>query len=63
MSNSIEIISWNVNGIRAVGNKEALRWIDEREPDILCLQEIVQRDCFYFDNQPEGTDPPRKLYQ
>ncbi|MBL0707875.1 MAG: exodeoxyribonuclease III [Sulfurimonas sp.] len=40
MSNTIEIISWNVNGIRAVGNKEALKWIDEREPDILCLQEI-----------------------
>ncbi|NCO01926.1 MAG: exodeoxyribonuclease III [Epsilonproteobacteria bacterium] len=40
MSNSIEIISWNVNGIRAVGNKEALKWIDERETDILCLQEI-----------------------
>ena len=40
MSNSIEIISWNVNGIRAVGNKEALKWIDERDTDILCLQEI-----------------------
>jgi exodeoxyribonuclease-3 len=40
MSNSIEIISWNVNGIRAVANKEALKWIDERQPDILCLQEI-----------------------
>ena len=40
MSDTIEIISWNVNGIRAVANKEALRWIDEREPDILCLQEI-----------------------
>ncbi|MEE8588672.1 MAG: endonuclease/exonuclease/phosphatase family protein [Sulfurimonadaceae bacterium] len=40
MSDSIEIISWNVNGIRAVANKEALRWIDERQPDILCLQEI-----------------------
>ncbi len=40
MSNSIEIISWNVNGIRAIANKEALKWVDEREPDILCLQEI-----------------------
>lgn len=40
MSNSIEIISWNVNGIRAVSTKEALKWIDERETDILCLQEI-----------------------
>jgi len=40
MSNSIEIISWNVNGIRAVANKEALQWIDERDTNILCLQEI-----------------------
>jgi len=40
MSDSIEIISWNVNGIRAVANKEALKWIDERGTDILCLQEI-----------------------
>ncbi|MEA3370903.1 MAG: exodeoxyribonuclease III [Campylobacterota bacterium] len=40
MSDSIEIVSWNVNGIRAVANKEALKWIDERETDILCLQEI-----------------------
>ena len=40
MSNSIEIISWNVNGIRAVATKEALQWIDERDTDILCLQEI-----------------------
>ena len=40
MSDSIEIISWNVNGIRAVATKEALKWIDERQTDILCLQEI-----------------------
>jgi exodeoxyribonuclease-3 len=40
MSDSIEIISWNVNGIRAVNTKEALTWIDERQTDILCLQEI-----------------------
>jgi len=44
MSNSIEIISWNVNGIRAVGTKEALKWIDERETDILCLQEIKAQE-------------------
>lgn len=40
MSDSIEIISWNVNGIRAVHTKEALKWIDDRDTDILCLQEI-----------------------
>lgn len=36
----IKIISWNVNGIRAVANKEALKWVDEAECDVLCLQEI-----------------------
>ncbi len=40
MNDSIEIISWNVNGIRAVANKEALKWVGERRPDILCFQEI-----------------------
>ena len=33
-------ISWNVNGIRAVEKKEALKWIDEEEIDFLGLQEI-----------------------
>lgn len=34
-----KFISWNVNGIRAVDKKEALKWIDETEVDILGLQE------------------------
>ena len=33
-------ISWNVNGIRAVEKKEALKWIDEQQVDFLGLQEI-----------------------
>jgi len=33
-------ISWNVNGIRAVDKKEALKWIDEDKIDFLGLQEI-----------------------
>ncbi|WP_294954713.1 exodeoxyribonuclease III [Sulfurovum sp.] len=33
-------ISWNVNGIRAVEKKEALKWIDEEQIDFLGLQEI-----------------------
>jgi len=37
---SIKFISWNVNGIRAVGKKEALKWIDDFKPQILALQEI-----------------------
>jgi len=33
-------ISWNVNGIRAVDKKEALKWIDNEQVDFLGLQEI-----------------------
>jgi len=33
-------ISWNVNGIRAVDKKEALKWIDEQDIHFLGLQEI-----------------------
>jgi len=36
----LTFISWNVNGIRAVDKKGALKWIDETEVDLLCLQEI-----------------------
>ena len=37
--NKIKIISWNVNGIRAVHKKGFLNWLAESKPDILCLQE------------------------
>ncbi|MGB5868256.1 MAG: exodeoxyribonuclease III [Arcobacteraceae bacterium] len=33
-------ISWNVNGIRAVEKKDALKWVDNESVDILGLQEI-----------------------
>lgn len=36
----LTFISWNVNGIRAVDKKEALRWIDDEGIDFLALQEI-----------------------
>lgn len=35
-----KFISWNVNGIRAVDKKSALKWIDEDDIDFLGLQEI-----------------------
>ena len=33
-------ISWNVNGIRAVEKKDALKWVDDETVNILGLQEI-----------------------
>ncbi|MGI6049699.1 MAG: exodeoxyribonuclease III [Acetivibrionales bacterium] len=35
-----KLISWNVNGFRAVLGKGFLDFFDEKKPDILCLQEI-----------------------
>lgn len=37
----IKIYSWNVNGIRAVARKNLFQpFLDQEQPDILCLQEI-----------------------
>jgi exodeoxyribonuclease-3 len=36
---SMKLISWNVNGIRAVLKKGFLDFISTHDPDILCLQE------------------------
>lgn len=36
----LKLVSWNVNGIRAVDKKQALTWVDEHNIDILALQEI-----------------------
>lgn len=33
------LLSWNVNGIRAVEKKGFLNWLADASPDILCLQE------------------------
>lgn len=35
----MKIISWNVNGIRAITQKDFFKDIQEMNPDILCLQE------------------------
>jgi exodeoxyribonuclease III len=35
----VKIISWNVNGLRAVLRKNFLEYLAQEEPDILCVQE------------------------
>jgi len=47
----MKLFSWNVNGIRAVLNKGAFqKFIDEYDPDILCLQETkASRDQVEID--------------
>ena len=36
---AMNIISWNVNGLRAITSKNFYQFIEEFNPDILCLQE------------------------
>ncbi|MGY3776115.1 exodeoxyribonuclease III [Helcococcus sueciensis] len=36
----MKIISWNVNGLRAVINKGFMDYLNQEDPDIICLQEI-----------------------
>lgn len=44
MSNPLKIISWNVNGIRAIINKGFIDSIKTINPDILCIQETKSQD-------------------
>jgi exodeoxyribonuclease-3 len=39
METAITLLSWNVNGVRAVHGKGFLDWLMDVSPDILCLQE------------------------
>lgn len=39
MASHLKIVSWNVNGIRAILNKGFAEFVSKEEPDILCLQE------------------------
>ncbi len=36
----MKLISWNVNGLRAVLRKNFLEFLEQESPDVLCLQEI-----------------------
>ncbi len=40
----MKIISWNVNGLRAIAKKDFEESVKEMDPDILCLQETKAQD-------------------
>lgn len=40
----MKIISWNVNGLRAVSKKGFLEWLQNEKPDIIGLQEIKAQE-------------------
>ncbi len=40
----MQLISWNVNGIRAIAKKDFFESVSQLNPDILCLQETKAQD-------------------
>ncbi|MCK5042415.1 MAG: endonuclease/exonuclease/phosphatase family protein, partial [Candidatus Aenigmarchaeota archaeon] len=40
MQKTLQILSWNVNGIRSVNRNGFIKFLKEHSPDILCIQEI-----------------------
>jgi len=49
----VKLISWNVNGLRAVLKKNFVEFVLEHDPDVLCLQETKAR--------PEQVELPLEL--
>ncbi len=52
----INILSWNVNGLRAVQRKGFFDWLAAEQPDILCLQEtkVGEEQLSLELSQPDG---------
>ena len=64
----MKIITYNVNGIRAAIGKGLLEWIEEVNPDVICVQETKAQPeqiptfsfqemgyhCYYFSAQKKG---------
>lgn len=54
----MRIISWNVNGIRAIESKGFLEWLYHESPDIICLQETKAEPA----QVPSSLSPPKNYH-
>lgn len=54
----MKIISWNVNGLRAVYKRNFLEWLDKTGADIVCLQETKAQ----VDQLPPDLIKPKNYY-
>ncbi len=59
----MRIISWNVNGIRAVEKKGFIDWIRAESPDALCLQETKARPDQLSDELKAPVDADGQVYK
>lgn len=58
----MKIISWNVNGIRAVTKKDFFEDVSKMNPDILCLQETKAQPDEIEEALKELKDYPYRYY-
>ena len=49
----MKLISWNINGLRAICDKEALAWLESEKPDFVGFQEIKAHEGQF----------PKKIYE
>ncbi len=55
---TVRLLSWNVNGIRAVEKKGFLDWLRQEAPDVLCLQETRAHP----EQVPPALSPPEGYF-
>ena len=66
MAKTYRILSWNVNGLRAVLKKNFLTWLKKDSPNILCLQETkvlvpqVPPDMLHFPGYEKSWNPAQR---
>src|SRR4051812_32066213 len=56
MAETLKIISWNVNGIRAALKKGFLDFVKTENPDIICIQETKAMQGQAVIDLPEYTE-------
>ena len=52
----MKLVSWNVNGLRAVLGKGFLDYVAQEQPDIICLQETKCQDLLVGHIQVAAVD-------
>lgn len=57
MAKSLKIISWNVNGIRAIYKKDLAGFLERQKPDIFCVQETKCKEAQVSDEKFESLYP------
>lgn len=59
----MRIVSWNVNGIRAVEKKGFASWLAKEDPDLLCLQETKANPGQLSADLTEAVDGAGRPYR